>query len=45
MSKKNLQIKIKVKKPRNPLVVLVVKRKAGKHKNKKREAKHHGYDE
>lgn len=31
-----MKIKLKVKKPRNPLVVPALKRKAGKHKCKKK---------
>ena len=42
---KSMKIKIKIKKPRNHMVIHVVKRKAGKHKDKKREAKNRGYDE
>lgn len=42
---RSMKIKIKIKKPRNQMVIHVVKRKAGKHKDKKREAKNRGYDE
>jgi hypothetical protein len=38
-------IKLSARKPRNPLVAHVVKRGgAGKHVNKKREAKNRGYE-
>ncbi len=39
MNKTNSKISIPVKKPRNPMVVPCSNRKAGKHKDKKRESK------
>ena len=38
---KNLKIKIKTKKDRNPLVVIAITKKAGKHRDKKKETKYY----
>jgi hypothetical protein len=38
---KNLTIKIKTKKSRNPLVTIAIKKKAGKHRDKKKETKYY----
>lgn len=43
-NKQKRKVKIKTLKPRNPLVVEVMRKAVRKHRNKKREAKERGFE-